>query len=133
MPNQPTNWPAGISRALVPTTHVIFHLVAGVVGNPTSSQSSPLAFFPRTFSSIPSEMTSFFCWSLASSRTIFLFLGGHLALDPPTGRLECGIAVLKQNLLPGVDLVGLDAVLVAQVRDGDLVDGVPLWGRLPSG
>ena len=47
-------------RALVPTAHVIDHFVAGVVGNPTSVQSSPMDFFARTFSSISSEMTSFF-------------------------------------------------------------------------
>ena len=28
-------------------------------------------FFARMFSSINSEMTSFFCWSLVSSRAIF--------------------------------------------------------------
>src|SRR5574340_230678 len=57
-------------RSLLPTAHVIDHFIAGVVGNPTSVQSSPLAFFARTFSSISSAMTSFFCWSLLSRRAI---------------------------------------------------------------
>lgn len=47
-------------RAVGPMPHVVDDLVARVVGNPTSFQSSPLAFFERTFSSISSEMTSFF-------------------------------------------------------------------------
>ena len=50
----------GNLRALVPTPHVIDHFVPGVVGNPTSVQSSPMDFFARMFSSISSEMTSFF-------------------------------------------------------------------------
>src|SRR3972149_2954592 len=61
----------GDLRPLVPTADVVDHFVAGVVGNPTSGQGSPLAFFARTFSSISSAITSFFCWSLASSRRIF--------------------------------------------------------------
>ena len=40
-------------------------LVAHMVGNPEAFQSSPLAFFERTFSSISSAMTSFFWTSLA--------------------------------------------------------------------
>src|SRR5690606_20460583 len=43
--------------ACLPVLHVVDHLVARVVGNPTSVQSSPLAFFARTFSSMSSEMT----------------------------------------------------------------------------
>ena len=58
-------------RSLVPTTHAIDHFIAGVMGNPASFQSSPLAFFERTFSSINSEMTSFFCCNLVSKRAIF--------------------------------------------------------------
>ena len=58
---QPAQEPLGGQLgALGPAVHVIDHLVAGVVGNPTSVQSSPLAFFDRTFSSISSAMTSFF-------------------------------------------------------------------------
>jgi len=44
---------------------VVDDLVAYVVGNPTSFQSSPLAFFAWTFSSISSEITSFLLISLA--------------------------------------------------------------------
>lgn len=43
-----------------PALHVIDHGVTRVVGNPVAFQSSPLAFFARTFSSISSVMTSFF-------------------------------------------------------------------------
>jgi hypothetical protein len=62
--------PSRNRRSLVPTAHVIDHFVAGVMGNPTSVPSSPACFFARTFSSINSEMTSFFCWSLFSRRAI---------------------------------------------------------------
>jgi hypothetical protein len=44
---------------LRPVLDVVDNRVASVVGNPTSLQSSPLAFFALTFSSINSEMTSF--------------------------------------------------------------------------
>ena len=47
-------------RTIGPMLDVIDDLVPGIVGNPSSVQSSPLAFFARTFSSISSAMTSFF-------------------------------------------------------------------------
>src|SRR6185437_10547837 len=68
---QPAEEPAG--RQLGPhgpVVDVIDDLVAGVMGNPASFQSSPLAFFARTFSSMSSAMTSFFCTSLASRCSI---------------------------------------------------------------
>lgn len=45
---------------LGPVADVIDDLVARVVGNPTSFQSSPSSFFARTLASISSEITSFF-------------------------------------------------------------------------
>ena len=57
-----------------PPPHVVDDLIAGIVGNPVAVQSSPLAFFARTFSSISSAMTSFLLASLASSRSIRRFL-----------------------------------------------------------
>jgi len=57
-------------RALGPMTYVVDDLVPRVVGNPASCQSSPLAFFARTFSSISSAITSFFCTSFCSSWAI---------------------------------------------------------------
>ena len=50
-----------------PVADVIDHLVASVMGNPTSVQSSPRSFFDLTFSSRSSAMTSFLVASLASS------------------------------------------------------------------
>jgi hypothetical protein len=47
-------------RTLAPAIDVIDDFVPGIVGNPNSLQSSPAAFFERTFSSISSAMTSFF-------------------------------------------------------------------------
>ncbi len=43
----------------------------------------------------------------------------------PGSLLEGGFGVVEQDFLPGVDLVRLDPVLVAQVRDGNLVDQIP--------
>jgi len=51
---------------LRPLTDVIDYFVTGVGGNPASLQGPPLAFFARTFSSMSSEITSFFWASLAS-------------------------------------------------------------------
>ena len=36
--------------------------------------------------------------------------------------VEGGVAVLKELLEPAVDLVGIEAELIAEVRDGDLVE-----------
>ena len=60
----------GLGRSLSPigpVADVIDHLVASVMGNPTSVQSSPRSFFDLTFSSRSSAMTSFLVASLASS------------------------------------------------------------------
>ena len=46
--------------ALGPVVQVVDDLVAGVVGNPGSVQSSPSSFFSLTCSSMSSTMTSFF-------------------------------------------------------------------------
>ena len=40
--------------------------------------------------------------------------------------VEGGMTVLEELLEPGVELVGVEAELIAQVRNGDLVDEVPL-------
>jgi hypothetical protein len=48
-----------------PAVDEIDDLVAGVVGNPASVQSSPSAFFSWTCSSMSSERTSCLRWSLA--------------------------------------------------------------------
>ena len=71
-------------------------------------------------------MTSFFWASLASSRAILSSWAESFLRLAAAGLLEGRLGVVKQNLLPGVDLVRLDAVLVAQVRDGNLVDQIPL-------
>src|SRR5579872_6129237 len=68
---EPAQEPAGRQlRAHGPVADVVHDLVARIVGNPASLQSSPVAFFARTFSSINSAITSFFCTSLASSCSI---------------------------------------------------------------
>jgi len=51
--------------ASFPVLDVINDFVPGIMGNPGSFQSSPLAFFALTFSSINSEITSFLLISLA--------------------------------------------------------------------
>lgn len=59
---------------------------------------------------------------------------GILALEPGFERLdllvlgvlgEGGMAVLEELLEPGVERVGVEIVLIAQVGDGNLVDEVP--------
>ena len=57
----------GCFGAIGPVTDVFHHLVACVMGNPTSVQSSPSSFFDLTFSSSSSAITSFLVASLASS------------------------------------------------------------------
>jgi hypothetical protein len=58
-------------------------------------------------------------------------------LDPAVGPLEGGSTALEEDFLPLIDLAGMDAVLVTQIRDGRLVDEVPLengdllvWGQM---
>ena len=97
---------------------VVDDLVAGVVGNPASVQSSPSSFFNCTWSSISSAMTSFFLTSLASScSTSFAWPplrdGGR-----PAGRLQSTLGLVKHLLDPEMDLAGLKAELVGQVGDG---------------
>ncbi len=50
---------------LLPLGNVVDDFVAYIRGNPSSFQSSPLASFALTFSSINSEITSFLLISLA--------------------------------------------------------------------
>jgi hypothetical protein len=38
--------------------------------------------------------------------------------------VEGGVAVLKELLEPAVDLVGIEAEFIAEVRDGDLIEEV---------
>ena len=40
--------------------------------------------------------------------------------------VEGGVAVLEELLEPAIDLVGVEAEFIAQIRDGNLVDEVPL-------
>jgi hypothetical protein len=62
-------------------------------------------------------------------------LGIRAGLAAPAGLLEGGGAVLEENLLPVVEEGRLDAVLIAQVGDRDLLqevaaqDGELLLGR----
>ena len=56
----------------------------------------------------------------------FFLLGGKPFGLAFGDRLKSGRCVIEQDFLPGVDLVGLDAVLVAQVRKRDLIDQTPL-------
>jgi len=45
--------------------------------------------------------------------------------------MEGGLHVVEQNLLPSVDLIRLDPVLVTEVRNGHFIDQIPLEnGRL---
>src|SRR4030066_62043 len=53
-------------------------------------------------------------------------LGDRGGLPPPPGPLQGPRRVLEETPLPLIDLVRLDAVLVTQVRDGDLLDQIPL-------
>jgi hypothetical protein len=55
----------------------------------------------------------------------FFFPGGF-ALAPPGGLLECRRGVVEEDFLSVVDVVGLDPVFVAEVRDRHLVDDIPL-------
>jgi len=104
-----------------PLADVVDHFVTGVGGNPASFQSSPLAFFARTFSSMSSEITSFF-WAIlasfwattASSWAILASLADSAALAPLLEVKDVG-AVLEHRRLPPVDLAGLELVLVTQV------------------
>ena len=71
-----------------------------------------------------SAMTSFLRVSLASSCWILALLSVFDGLGlAAIGKGE--VAVLEELLEPVVELVGIDVELIAQVRDGDLVDEVP--------
>jgi len=56
----------------------------------------------------------------------FLLAGRGLALGPSPSLLEERGGILEQDRLSLVDLVRLNAVLVTKVRDGDLLDQIPL-------
>ena len=52
-----------------------------------------------------------------------------LTRRPLGGRVKCGRAVLKEQLLPTVKLCGQNLVLVAQIGDRDFVDQVSFDDR----
>ncbi len=89
--------------------------ITGGLGNPGSVQSSPSSFFSLICSSMSSERTSCLRWSFCSRRAILPVLG--IAGASGAG-FEGGRAVLEELLLPAVEHRGVDAVLVAQIRDG---------------
>ena len=107
--------------ALGPVADEVDDGVAGVVGNPGPGQSSPSSFFSLICSSINSATTSFLRWSLSRRAAMVRWRW-------PLGRgvlaLEGGGAVLEELLLPEVEQRGRELVLVAEVRDGDVVDQV---------
>jgi len=46
--------------------------------------------------------------------------------------VEGGVAVLEELLEPAVDLIGIEAKFIAQVRDRDLVKEMPLEDTAPD-
>jgi hypothetical protein len=115
--------------ALGPVLDVVDDGVARIVRNPFLFQSPPLTFFSRTLPSISSEITSFFCASFVSRCAILRSFALLRAGQPAGLALEGPGAVLKELRLPLVDLAGLQAMSVAQVRDGHLLNQVPLHNR----
>jgi hypothetical protein len=63
---------------------------------------------------------------IAGAAGNFLLLGGKPLGLAFGDRMEGGRCVIEQDFLSGVDLVRLDAVFVAEVRDGHFIDQIPL-------